>query len=129
MIFYWIKIRTTKEHVFFNFTSSNIISRHFIILLVHKFESLISDLKMNCKDKTINSIQECEKIKVELEKNCDFLNGRLKQTREELNFHISEINEIKNDIDKIKRLNERIKCESTYINTEIPLIKEIIIKV
>jgi len=97
--------------------------------LVYKFESLITDLKINCKDKTMNSIQECEKVKLELEKNCDFLNDRLKKTKEELNFHVCEINEIKNDTYKIERLNKRIKCESTYINAEIPLIKEIIIKV
>ncbi len=102
---------------------------NFITFLVYKFESLISDLKKNCKDKTINSIEECEKVKFELEKNSEFLSARLKQNKEELNFHISEINEIKNDTAKIKRLNERIKSESTYINTEIPLIKDIIMKV
>jgi len=90
---------------------------------------LINDLKIKCKDKNIISIEDCEKVKLELEKNCEFLNSRLKRTREEFNFHVSEINEIKNDTDKIKRLNERIKCESTYINTEMPLIKDILIKV
>lgn len=77
----------------------------------------------------IKSIEEGERLKLELEKNCEFLSLRLKQTREELNFHKSEINEIKNDSDKIKRLNDRIRSESTYINTEIPLIKEIVYKV
>ena len=90
---------------------------------------MISDLKINCKDKIIKTIEECESIKFGLEKNCEFLNMRLNQTKEELNYHKSEITEIKNDTDKIKRLNERIKCESTYISTEIPLIKEIITKV
>ena len=86
-------------------------------------------MKINCKDKTINSIEECEKIKFELEKSCEFLSTRLKHTREKLNFHVSEINEINNDTNMIKRLKERILCESTYINTEIPLIKDILKKV
>ncbi len=97
--------------------------------LVYKVESLISDLKINCKDKFVLSIEEGERLKIELEKDCGFLSLRLNQTRKEFDFHKSEINEIKNDTDKIKRLNDRIKSESTYINTEIPLIKDIINKV
>lgn len=101
----------------------------YLFSLVYKFGSLIHDLKTKCKDKNINSIEECEKIKFELVKNCEILTDRLIEKEKEFNFHVLEISEIKNDTDKIKRLNERIKCEFTYLNTEIPSIKEIISKV
>jgi len=77
----------------------------------------------------MKSIEDGEKLKFELEKNCEFLSSRLKQCKEEFNFHKSEITEIKNDTDKIRRLKGRINSESTYINTEIPLIKDILNKV
>ena len=81
-------------------------------------------MKINCHNKIINSIEEGEKIKLELEKSCEFLNLRLNETKEEIEFHISEFTEIKNDSDKIVRLNERINSEYKYLNTEIPLFKE-----
>ena len=92
-------------------------------------ENLLSDLKVNCYDKVLKKLEDAEKIKNDLENNCEFLQQRINKTKEDLNIYKNEIDEIKNDSDKIRRLKDRIKSESFYINTEIPMIKKIVFKV
>lgn len=90
---------------------------------------MISDLKVNCSNRISESKEGLQKLRYQLEKNCDLLSLKIKETKNNLYFYREEIAEIQNDTDKIKRLSDRINCESKYINTEIPIIDKIISKV